>query len=42
VSGPILDGGRRVEMRGSAPLIGSDCRVTGYKPDALIFTLAEH
>jgi hypothetical protein len=43
VSGPIHDGGRRVEMRGSAPRIGDDCRVTGYSPDVLIFTLSpEH
>ena len=42
-SGPILDGGRKVVMRGLAPRIGKDCQVTGHSPDILTFTLSpEH
>jgi hypothetical protein len=43
VRGPILDGGRRVVMRGSAPRINNDCQVSGHTPDTLTFTLSpEH
>lgn len=39
VSGPILDGYRRVVMRGQAPRVGEDCRVFGYIDDVLEFSL---
>jgi hypothetical protein len=39
VSGPVLDGGRRVVMRGLAPRINRQCKVFGYKDDVLEFTL---
>lgn len=43
VSGPILDGGRRVVMRGRAPQLNNDCRVSGYRQDVLTFALSpEH
>lgn len=43
VSGPILDGGRRVVMRGQAPRLSNDCRVVGHRPDVLTFILSpEH
>lgn len=39
VSGPILDGGRRVVMRGRAPRVNRQCSVYGYKDDVLEFEL---
>jgi len=39
VAGPILDDHRRVVLRGTAPRIGSDCRVAGHAPDTLEFVL---
>jgi predicted aspartyl protease len=39
VSGPILDGYERVLLTGQAPLVGPDCRITGYMDDALEFRL---
>jgi hypothetical protein len=39
VSGPILDGYRRVLMRGLAPQIRRDCSIGGYVPDILEFEL---
>lgn len=41
VSGPILDGGRRVVLRGKAPRVNKSCRVFGSKADALEFELIE-
>jgi hypothetical protein len=39
VSGPILDGGRRVVLRGKAPRVNKSCRVFGSKADTLEFEL---
>jgi Bacterial SH3 domain len=39
VSGPILDNYRRVELRGQAPRVDNNCRVTGYVDDLLAFQL---
>jgi hypothetical protein len=39
VNGPILDGGRRVFMRGQAPNLNTRCQITGYSADNLEFTL---
>ena len=41
VNGPILDNSRRVELRGQAPRVDSNCRVTGYVNDLLEFQLIE-
>ncbi|MBX3534561.1 MAG: SH3 domain-containing protein [Xanthobacteraceae bacterium] len=41
VSGPILDGFRRVIMNGQAPRIDANCRVSGYFTDTLEFTLLD-
>jgi hypothetical protein len=39
VSGPILEDGRRVLMRGQAPKLNVHCQITGYIADNLEFTL---
>jgi hypothetical protein len=39
VSGPILDDGRRVVLRGQAPRINAQCQIVGYLTDTLEFTL---
>ena len=39
VSGPVLDGYRRVVMQGDAPRIGTDCKVVDHVPDTLEFSL---
>jgi hypothetical protein len=39
VSGPILDGYRRVVMYGNAPRVNQDCQIFGVVPDTLEFTL---
>jgi len=39
VAGPILEGGRRVVMKGHAPRVGGGCKITGYRPDTLVFEL---
>jgi len=39
VSGPILDDGRRVVVRGNAPHVDGNCRVSRYAPDTLEFKL---
>ena len=39
VSGPILDGYRRVVLRGQAPAVDPDCHIIGYRPDLLEFEL---
>ena len=41
VSGPILDNYRRVELRGQAPRVDSNCGVTDYVDDLLVFQLIE-
>jgi hypothetical protein len=41
VSGPILDNSRRVELRGSAPRVDSNCQIVGYVDDLLTFQLIE-
>ncbi len=41
VSGPILDNYRRVELRGQAPRVESDCRISGYFSDLLEFELID-
>jgi hypothetical protein len=41
VAGPILDNYRRVELRGRAPRVDSNCRVIGYAEDLLTFQLIE-
>ena len=39
VSGPILDNHERVQLKGRAPRVGSDCSVIGYVDDTLDFQL---
>jgi S1-C subfamily serine protease len=39
VSGPILDGYRRVLLRGQVPRVSRDCKIVGYLNDQLEFTL---
>jgi hypothetical protein len=39
VSGPILDEYRRVVLEGSAPVVGSDCKVQATTPSTLEFSL---
>jgi hypothetical protein len=41
VSGPILDGGRRVVLRGQAPRVNAECQITGYLTDVLEFSLID-
>lgn len=41
MSGPILDQSRRVELRGRAPRVDNNCRVTEYVDDLLAFQLIE-
>jgi hypothetical protein len=41
VRGPILDNYRRVELRGQAPRVDSNCRVIGHVDDLLAFQLIE-
>jgi hypothetical protein len=39
VTGPVLDGYRRVVLKGDAPRIGTDCQIVDHVPDTLEFTL---
>jgi clan AA aspartic protease (TIGR02281 family) len=39
VSGPIRDDHERVQLKGRAPRVGSDCQVIGYVEDTLDFEL---
>lgn len=39
VSGPILDEGRRIVMRGQAPRVDAQCNVFGHRGDVLEFKL---
>ena len=41
VTGPILDGYRRVELRGQVPNLDSSCRITGYTESTLALQLIE-
>jgi hypothetical protein len=41
VSGPILEGGRRIRLVGAAPIVDGQCRVVTTKVDQLDFELIE-
>jgi hypothetical protein len=41
VSGPILDGGRRILLQGEAPHVDQSCHVTGTMTDTLDFRLLD-
>lgn len=41
MSGPILDDYRRVELRGEAPRVDNNCRISGYDNNLLAFQLIE-
>jgi hypothetical protein len=42
VSGPILEGGRRIRLVGAAPIVDGQCRVVTTKVDQLDFELIEN
>jgi len=39
VSGPISENDEQVTMTGQAPRVDSNCQITGYRDDTLVFTL---
>jgi len=39
VTGEISDDARQITLKGKAPLLDSNCKITGYRDDILIFTI---